>query len=1445
MVGLKRFWILISSLFIFSACVPQTKQTECGSNEAFNASLRTCVPIVGGPSSFINITSYSPMFTQTRSKDDPTTLTFSIGVSNPYNQSYSVEWERVFNAGPESLCSNALTCSFPAAYLGTTLGQIGTHIITAKIKDGNGAVVDTHSFELKINDFPKPAINTATLVPANYSYDKYPNDPSVQFSFTIKNNNASISAPDNYRTVWTVIKNGSSIYTETDTFTNFLATGTNTAYLGVSPTPYFNPATLGVGNYLIRATVQNDTPGEVLAEQQWSIIIKQPDLAKITNISLPAPGVTITAHNGVDYNDYPTRSWIYGSTPTQPNFCVTVDDRDGTYAGDAKSIQVRWYLDGVGGEICTKTTLDTPGTQTLCLNDANTCLGTAAVFDVNLLEFINTSDTVTTSRKVTARLFDEASSYEFDRSNVIPSTGSYPIEWRVDVRPTNTAPVFGFGSTNPTGCTSAGAFARNSCAVTQGSNFTVSFTVTDDFYSPTADADQFLWDVKLKRSTADLTTPDVSMNTSCQKVLGGATTSPASRTTGYTTQWTCSLNVPHYSATGPLNPSSGTYQVVLTGEDSGSPIGGPALTSQSLTWNLNVTESNPASPGITLETPAAIVTESHVSKSGTVLDPGDSTSYARELETILFRMKVTDPELDDFQYRVSLCTDNTSACTTSVVLTSPAYVSFIRSIQVSPIDNPVLANGLLYTLPENFLISLHASAIDIDTNTSRLAYFKVDIVDVPSVLATPTRTDFKIFSVNVRNYNPAPVINTATAAPALNSTTSVYAGFPFTIDPGTVSDASNNSAENVIQYQWYAKDTGAWTAITGATSRVLRYTPGQGSSTIELKLCVGDGTAANPISSTGNCSGSWYVTPNPSIRALTATGAASLGNEIAVWYDSTNTVPNTHVIYTAYVDSANKIFVEKTVRNTTGTIVLSHQTVELRALASGTVSSVSNLSISGSQDSVYIAYLASASTAPGNMIPRVRRIYKSFSSPTRIKSGMPHMAPFRVSSDYSTHYSLSASVGAPVTLINGDGAGSNATITFSAVMSGTQTITINGVVFTADADPTANPLYICTSATCPDTTSMAVSLRDKINASTDYLLQGIVAESSGAVVTLWGNYHNDYYDIPYLAAPGGLGNIIVSGGRWHLPFVNSSLAGAQYNNITVVSANVDVHLNSSPATVALNTNDTLDEVGQVAQFDSKLNTNGELVVAAISGASGTYGQMSLYRYTLTGSDWAIFDTTGGSATDQNSKQIFGTYAFEYVKLAPNTTGNNFYYVIGREMTIYGAKYLIGRYNYELDSAAAVSENLITNKVLATDSTSSVITNSTLKFPDLISIPNFSEARIIFHSVGSGATPYPRMARWKADDTITCGTCFPLNQSYTYKTAAKIGVSQVVPDLALGASGATANEHINDTVFLGFVSDIAGTSTFVPQLGIINAEAKAIQSTAVNATLFQPPYVLDQ
>ncbi|MFP5384721.1 MAG: hypothetical protein ACLGHN_01490 [Bacteriovoracia bacterium] len=1444
MTGLKTFWITISTLFLLAACVPQKKQTECSSNEAFNASLRTCVPVIGGPSSFILIDTYSPVSSITKYKNDSTTMSFQITISNPYSQTYSIAWERTFNASTTSMCSNSLTCSFTASFLGTTLGEVGTHVLMAKVKDANGATVDTHNFEIRIVDLPKPVINTASITPAAYSFDLYPTDPRVEFSFNIKNNGATMTASDNWRTTWTVLKDSSSIYTESDSFTDFSQTGTNTAYLGTTPTPWFNPATLGVGSYIIRARVQNDNPGEVVAEQQWSVIIKQPDLANVTNITLPAPGITITAHNDVDYNDYPTLSWISGSPATQPNFCVTVDDRDGTYASDGDTIQVRWYLDSLGGEICTKETVDTPGTQTICLIDANTCAGTGLPFDTSLLKFTNTSSSVQQNHKVTARLFDEATSLEFTRDDVVPSNGSYPIEWLVLVKPVNTAPSLGFGSTQPTGCTSSGAFSRTNCQVDQGTNFTVSFTVTDDFYDPIADADEFQWNVNLKHNGADLITTGPE-NTSCSKAFNAAPTPVANTNTPYVTNWTCVLAVPHYISTGPLDPSSGSFQVVLTAQDSGSPVGGAGLASQSLTWNLVVTETNAVA--LTLGPQTTLAADSNISQGATVYDNTNVASFATERETVTFKLNVTDPQIDDLQYRISLCTDNTSACTTSIILSSPTYMSYLRSIQVDPDANPVLISALSYTLPEDLLIGVHSPSIDVDTATSRLVYFKIDVIDSPSVLTTTTTTDSEVFSLYVRNYNPAPVINTATASPALGSTTQVYSGYPFTIDPGTVTDASVPASERNISYQWYSKiGAGAWTTITGATSRILRYTPGDTASTIDLKLCVGDGTAANPVSSTGTCSGNWSVTPVTYLHNLTATGSANLQNEVAVWYDDTNAVANTQVIYSAYVDENEDIFVEKTVKDTSGNIILSTRTIQFEALAAGVSTTVSNLSIAGSGDSVYIAYLASSSSAPATMIPRIRRIDKNFTSGTNDKTGMSHPAPFGF--NYA-HYSMSCTTAVEGICVpaDGDGVGGAATVTFSARLTTGDTVEINGYTFTAATAPTAAN-QICDSNACADINSTAQSLASKINTSTDPLLQGMTASAAAGVVSIFSQYEFDYLDfdgsiasIPGLVA-GGLGRIVVSGGRWHLPMINASLGGTEANNITVLSGTADVHMRS----VLPNTGDNLTDMGKIALFDNKLNAAGEMVFATISGALSDAGALKIYRYTLTGSDWDLFDAAGSaSATDQNQQAIMGTYSFEYVKLATDQTTNPYYYVITKEKTANGGEWHIGRYNNELDSTAAVLEYFLSTQVLTTDSTDDVISDVLIQQPDIISVPGFSEARIFFHSVGTGATAFPRLARWKSDDTVTCGTCFSLTGSLEYQPTARMGISQIANDITLGTAGATAGENTTDLVFAVFSTDLTATDLFKPQLAIINVEPEAIQSTAVDATgMFQPPFVLD-
>lgn len=1464
MVGLKTFWITLCTLFLFAACVPQTKQTECKSNEAFNASLRTCVPIVGGPSSFINIASFAPLSSITKFKNDGTTMTFQITVSNPYNQSYSVEWERVFNGTTTNMCSNALTCLFSPNLLGTVLGEVGTHVLIAKIKDGNGTTVDSHNFEIRIVDLPKPVINTVSLRPEMYSPGPFlPTDPRIEFRFTINNNGALFTSSDNYRTVWFVSKNGSNIYTESDSFANFSSTGTNSAYLGTSPTPYFNPLTLGVGSYVVRAVVQNDNPGEVVAEQQWSFIVRQPDLANVSNISAPAPGVTITAHNNVPRNATPTDvTWIYGSLvpPQKPNFCVTIDDRDGTYPSDGQSIQVRFYLNGVGGDICTKRTLDTPGSQMICLIDSNNCEGaTPAPFDESLLVFSNANTTSPQLHKVTARLFDEATSMEFERSDVLPSNGSYPIEWIVNVKPQNTAPVMGFGTTNPTGCISSGAYSRTGCQVTQGTDFTVSFTVTDDFYTGAVNPEEFQWTLNLKYNGADIVSPDAAMNTTCSKAFGTATTLPAGLTSGYTTQWTCTLAVPHYISTGPLNPASGSYQVVATMQDRGSPVGGAPAVSLPLTWTLVVTESNPATLDLTAQGPAN--TDSHVIRSATggnpttVIDPGNVAHYASELETITFRPRVFDGELDNFDYRVSLCTDRSLTCASSTTLTTPAYNNFIRAIQGVPDTNPVVIPGFVYTIPEDFLISRHTTPIDVGTTSNELVYFKVDIYDVPSVLTTPVRTDSEIFQIRVRNVNPPPVLS-GTPSPAVGTYT-VYSGYQFTIDPGTVSDPSGPAVERNLTYQWYARiGAGAWTSISGADERVLRYTPGNAAGNIELKLCYGDGTVANPVSSTGACSSVWTIIPRPFLNNLPHTNASSVAansiqNELATWFDEFQSDADTEVIYSAYVDSSLDIWVEKTVVNTTTNAITSTASLNFTSIPSGTPSTVANLSITGTEESLYIAYLASSTSAPSTQFPRIRRIDKRFIASTSEKSGLAHPGTFGFTyADYALSASCTATTTCTVSTPTGDDTPRTIDFGGPGTLTAGDTITINNTTFTAGTG--TGPTDICDNTICATGNSTASNLASKINSSALSDLQGIRAVAIGARVELYGQWDADYLDFdgtmisvaPNLAAGlNGQGKIFIQNGRWNLPVINSSLGGALQNNITVLSNTADAHLRASVVTDT----DILSEIGAVSAFDHQINSLGEMVIAAISAKITDSGKLSLWRYTLPATDWTVFDPSStGLTTDAASRPIFAAYAFEYVKLAANKASNPYYYVIAKEQTINGGEYHVGRYDFQLDTAATFSENFLmgTGVLDTTDSTTTFISDTLLRNPVLVSVPGFPEARLFFHS-DDGVDQHPRIARWRSNNIISCGSCSSLNGTLEYQDSAIVGVSQVVENITFGQAGATVGENTNDVVFVLFSSDTNADDVFRPQLGFINIEAESIQSDTQDATgMWHPPFVLD-
>lgn len=1428
MVGFKSVWLLILSLVFFAACVPSSKQTECGSNEAFNSQLRQCVPIVQGPTAFININSYTPLYTSTRYKNDNTPVTLTVSVSNPYNQSYTLEWDINYNGVVDTIAGNQTSVSvIPSIYS----GNIGSNIITAKVLSG-GAVVDTHNFELVIQESPTPNFNTGTIFPADYNPTLFPDNTGQRFSLTERNNNAT--GLGDYRVFWTLSKNGVNVpaYAETDLLTNTSTAGTNVLYYGTSTTPKFDPSVLGVGSYVLRVRLQNNVSGDVTAEHQWNVVVQQPPLENISNTGLPAIGVTSTAYHAVDY----TMNTGYNFTYTLPvpaaaqgRYCVTIDDADGTYDGDGFGVQVKWYLDGVGGDVCTKETTDVNGPQTLCLVGPDNCSG-GAPFDTTNLKFFNTASTVTQNHTVVARVFDRAINKEYSATQVTAPPNAYPLAWTVVTKPQNQAPTVGFGTTNPTGCASSGSFGKTGCAVTQGTNFTVSFTVADDFYTPPAvatfDGNQFSYNVELRRNGIAIS------GTGCTKAFG--VNVPA-----YGTQYTCTMVVPHYDSTGVINPTSGVYTVAATVIDSGSPILASQMTSQTLTWGLTIAESNPSALAVTAQgnNNATSYVGRDTPLPAIVLDPA-GTNYATELQTIIFRPQVDDAERDNIKVKLSLCTSGGVACTTSTQVV--AYTDFLRSAFTDPTQNPAIISGLNYLLPEDLLLQVNE---DVNTTTERPVYFKVEVSDVPSVLTTPVKTDAKVFTAYVRNYNPAPTWsgapNPALSAMATPSTYyDIVAGFPITLNPGVATDTSTIASESAVYYKWYISNDGAtWNAIPRASDSVknLIWTPDSGStSPVYITACVGDRPGANAAVTTNpsQCVGNWIFNVKNSSKALSATGLTNMDTVAsAVWKDTFNA----SVYYTAYVGTDDFIYVEKTVMNTTNDLdTTSFATIRFSALSGGGAASViKDLSMTGTAEELYISYVASTNATPGSLIPRIRRIDKNFDNPTvnppvlGSKENLSHGGKFGFAYTGYTISDTSSNVSSTADALNG----TFRTVTFTTAPATGETVTINGYVFTASGTPTpAN--QICDTTACATGALAADNLADKINTSTDPLLQGLTASSGGGVVTIRGTLGADFIDwdgsistvasIPVVQA----GKLWIANSRWYLPIINTTTGTP--NVVSLLSGPVGKHLQAAPLGLD---DSTILATGRTLAFDNAIAASGEVIISRISGEALTAGEAFLHRF-----DGTTFAASAVAGTEQNPQKIFAGKTFQSVNLASTKAGNAFHYVMLQKKPADGGEWLIGRYGVNFLSGL---EFFLTDR-LATGATAALITNTSFLAPQLVSVVGAAEARVLF--VGEAAGDYyPRIARINSSVIVNCGDCASLTTNEVSPTGA-IGVSQYVVDVTLGRSGATAGENQNDSVFAVFNWNTGAAQ--VPYTGLIDVEAESIQSTSVDATnhFYRPAFV---
>jgi hypothetical protein len=1480
MAGLKTFWILIYSLLLLAACVPQTKQTECQGNEAFNAALRTCVPVVGGPSSFINVGTYSPAFTQTRHKADQTTLQFSISVSNPYNQTYTVAWERVFNGAPTSMCSNSLTCSFSAYLLGTTYGEVGTHILTAKILDGNGSVVDTHSFELKINEKPKPIINTASISPTQYAFIVNPGQASSEFKFTIKNNQTEDISSSYYRTEWTIEKNGAIVYTEIDTFTSTTPSGTNLAYLGTSPTPYFNPSTLaglhGVGSYVVRAVVKNDVPGEIVDEHQWNVTVNHPALKKINSrdiyIGSNNPnGVSAVsiAYNGIAYTSATTYNFIpksIGATTftLQGNYCVNVENGDGTYVGDNLGVKVNFLIDG-GPQIYSGTT--TALNSKICLSDA-------AATTLNNMLFSNTTTTGEQNHTLVARVFDLATNQEYTSSDM-PGLGNYPVTWNFLVKPANAAPTIQFAtSTTPANLTSCSTVGNTqSCTVSQDTAFTVGITAVDDFYDvgSTDDLQQnkFTYTMTLMRNGSPLSTctKTTTNTTNTSTTTWDTLTSTWSNNDFVGPQYFCGFVVPSYDSNGPVNPLLNTYSIVINFADVNSPI---LLTtpanSNTLVYNLNVTEKNTAP---TVSPQGIIAAGSHIANasatpSPTVLDFAVG-NYLTEGEVLRFKIKVNDTERDNHKIVIRKCSEPT--CVAPGGTTEQPISTFVTKTDGA--DSTLTTIDL--ALGEDFI------PISVASGTNQPVGFKVEVTDCPSILTDPNQAAAcnvspssitftptpilpnpvvaQIFKVNVRNKNPAPIFG-GTPNPATSASLKAMVGYPITLFPGTVTDASIVNSEKIIQYQWYVDPNGgndSYSPIQGADDNILQWTPSNGipsGTIVNLAICVSDGTNINPFpttpgalsitstASTGsNCLKYWNVEVKRNVVPVNYFGTSGdASNDLAIWQDTTNSGNDKKVIYSAYSDLAGKIYVEKTVFDINGNI-FNNDTTGFRSVVFDAINgggqlatSVKDISLAGTDTHLYIVYQAAHSSTPSAPQIRVRRIDKSYGAGIGSKdiANYPHPGKF----GYSYNALIPSFSGTGTVNITPSSPGSSILVDFVSALTSGDTITSNSVVMTASDTPTATNLCSGLSAGCsqPGNAQKLANFINTLSNSRD--LQGISADISTSQVTIYGSFSGgellDTNTNVNSFVTGKLGKIMITGGKWYIPFVDLT-TGSSLAHIRLLAGDAgSTNFLDSSLTVASNI--SYSTIGAVNYFTNDLNNSGNITIGSVN--TSNIAQLH------------VFDVSGNPVPNPGtaSTVLFGGAPVDPASFrmgVPATivgAATPYYFTAAKVLSTLPSTY---KWNISRCSASFICTFDNTEILALGTETENIFGASSVVDLSIEAYPTYSsEARILVSSYYGHSEPHLYSVRYRSDNKISCGDCTKIDlftnaTSEKLSPTAKIATARIDRNMTIGSAGSTLyapNENIRDVLFAIFPVK-SGAGNYIPHVGIFNANNELIDSTS--------------
>ncbi len=1109
-----------------ASCIPQTKETQCKKNEAFDSARRKCVPVLGAASTnTVLITSKSPAQSYTTNINSGS-VTHSISVSDSYNYGFTTVWKVSFVNNSTvinnvTVSTNTLDYTFnPNALYG-----VGSYVLEAIVLNQAGNTqLNSRSWNITVSSLAIPTLINPTPAGTAASYNT--NITSATHTLFINN-------PDNQsgNYIWRV--DGSTVNSGT-----FTGSTTNLNYT-------LNPSLLSLGLHTITLELNNGA-SSVYSNYLWTIAIIEPNLPTVVSTT-PSH---LTGISVVDGENLVLGGYLDPTNAPYNQFCVDVNNFD--LNGDTISdIDIRWEINSV------------------TVNSGTFAANQYCVTSLPAINLIN--PTIGESKELKAIIYKAGTTTIVDYR-----------AWSLSVRPKNIRPQLTISSANTSaalGCNPVGGGSTNvnytGCTMTQStpafdnSRFFAFDLVDPDIGNPITNDTAYSVVFRLQNQDLDGVSNTLSAS-NCTYALGAALGSAKLR---------CQLSMDAFGTNGPL--PAGNYTLKAYVIDNGSPWTATSEQSNEVSWEVAVTEfqssnSIAIAPQTVLAIPPANLSyvelsDNSCATTNNVVSNVTSANNAVENGWIKINTFVRDEERDDFSITIEMANGNPAFPGSFITVAPTQNITRVDDIEFYHVQSCV-------QVPEWAVWNQADGVVDL----------RVTVTDAPTNPLLTQYSDIEIFQIFVENNNPAPgFADNSTLTLGGGTWIDVFAGFPLLITAPSFSDASTIDGNNV-EFKWQVQvNGGGWADIPNANSSnqstaQLVWTPSPfmnpAGDNIELRLCLGDDGFGNNLAACVESKTYDGITAYPSVVQVTATDnldasfkAHSSGNNLATWYDATN-----ENLYVAYSSGIEVIVEKKRLDTGTGAFETAHSIrfdSEEPTKVSVAPTNISMTGIDGA--SLFIAYkVASSPSAVPQM--RVRRI-----DLTNDKLGFHYVGLYNA---VDTGNDLVANEFNLPTAIFSQSGNNGVNINFTGQPANGDNFEINGVNFVYGP---GNDFCTSTPSTvdCPDTTAVATNLAQAINDSTsNEIAEVLSASAAGTTTTIIGPHISDYYDEINRITPV-VGQIRVQGTNWYLPYANatSSLAiGIMHGN----NANQNMTLSSVSHT---NTTSNTFNQSIANEFDSSGN----------------------------------------------------------------------------------------------------------------------------------------------------------------------------------------------------------------------------------------------------------------